>query len=654
MRTAFSLLLVLFLQQRGSAWRVSPENGVNALFIQVEVPEVNPNSGRPGPDPQPKKSPRDRLSLECLKEKYTRLSCSKVFCPPWRRCINGQCVCKLPYQCPRLGRAVCGLNGQSYVSFCQAQVVACRSSTAVFSHYGSCDEDGFKVELKKSGDRDVVQVETLKGKALICGAKSWDMAAANVVCRSLKAEARGAASAQKMTVKDLEVGPRWPSQCMSVSCTGSEYSLAECTIYEPQDVEEDTPIAAFTCYKKPQGAVPPTETTISAKVGRSTVSPECVFRATLFGMGSETVSEETMKSPPLQWDLLKLVRFIHFLSAEPVVHNTVQVRLQPEPVWQSPKNDILQYRNYTESQLECGIPNMDYVHRTRGHFLSKRMVGGQEALPWQFQWQALLMESHRVRCGGVYLGGCWVLTAAHCVRAKPKLFRVMLSLWNIVSPLATTDAAPVKNIIIHKDYNPHTYQNDIALVQLEELGGLKECLQPNPAIRAVCVPWSPLQFQPGDTCTVSGWGKNRGHWPRGQTHGRECKNGLCRTALRKPSRSYRGKKANKRQQSKQPTPILTDSLDCLYWIWSGQLAGSFNEQRLGRATFPGRNILQSTAPVERRTFAAAVCSSRTLTPAVRNGSSGLKRSTPLGREAVGMPPSWTCHFSHWRTSGTAQ
>ncbi|KAL0149974.1 hypothetical protein M9458_054633, partial [Cirrhinus mrigala] len=68
---------------------------------------------------------------------------------------------------------------------------------------------------------------------------------------------------------------------------------------------------------------------------------------------------------------------------------------------------------------------------------------------------------------------------------------------------------PVKNIIIHHEYNPQTYANDIALVRLEELNLSDKCMQDNPAVRAVCVPWSTQQFQPNDTCTISGWGRNR-------------------------------------------------------------------------------------------------------------------------------------------------
>ncbi|KAF5890531.1 complement factor I, partial [Clarias magur] len=92
---------------------------------------------------------------------------------------------------------------------------------------------------------------------------------------------------------------------------------------------------------------------------------------------------------------------------------------------------------------------------------------------------------------------------------KPQSFRIKFSLWKKISLQTTTDSVPVKNIIIHKEYNPRTYENDIALIQLEELANVKECLHPNPAVRPVCVPWSPLQFPPNYTCTISGWGRNK-------------------------------------------------------------------------------------------------------------------------------------------------
>lgn len=34
----------------------------------------------------------------------------------------------------------------------------------------------------------------------------------------------------------------------------------------------------------------------------------------------------------------------------------------------------------------------------------------------QVQWQVAIEKDGRFQCGGVYIGGCWVITAAHCMR----------------------------------------------------------------------------------------------------------------------------------------------------------------------------------------------------------------------------------------------
>lgn len=54
------------------------------------------------------------------------------------------------------------------------------------------------------------------------------------------------------------------------------------------------------------------------------------------------------------------------------------------------------------------------------------------------------------------------------------------------------------------------YENDIALLKLKKLPFEEKCLKDNPAISAVCVPWSTQLFQPNHTCSISGWGRTAG------------------------------------------------------------------------------------------------------------------------------------------------
>ncbi|KAJ0006129.1 hypothetical protein NQD34_013402 [Periophthalmus magnuspinnatus] len=179
----------------------------------------------------------------------------------------------------------------------------------------------------------------------------------------------------------------------------------------------------------------------------------------------------------------------------------------------TPKNEIRLSRQIMESLVTCGVPNMNIVDdeeevpwRGRGGRI-KRVVGGLPAQPHQIQWQVALVGTGKIHCGGAYIGGCWVLTAAHCVRNQPSAFTVKFSLWKKNRAQATTDIVPVQNIHIHPEYNDKTYENDIALVELMKLPYQEKCLPDNPAVRPVCVPWTPHLFQPNHTCSVSGWGR---------------------------------------------------------------------------------------------------------------------------------------------------
>lgn len=84
---------------------------------------------------------------------------------------------------------------------------------------------------------------------------------------------------------------------------------------------------------------------------------------------------------------------------------------------------------------------------------------------------------------------------------------VKISLWKKSGLQKTTDIVPVQDIHIHPRYNASSYENDIALLLLKKLPFMEKCFDDNPAVSAVCVPWSTQLFQPNHTCSISGWGR---------------------------------------------------------------------------------------------------------------------------------------------------
>ncbi|KAL1249212.1 hypothetical protein QQF64_020217 [Cirrhinus molitorella] len=498
--------------------------------IQQQTAKPTPTP-TPTTNPQPTEAP-DKYFLgtaQCQQQKYTWLSCSKVFCPPWRRCIGGQCVCKLPYKCPRQQLNACTLDGSVYYSMCQANAISCRSSKATFSHFSpTCKaEENVEATVAVSGSHKVVEIKMKSEKKLVCG-KDWNMAAANVVCREpLKVE-RGALNVSKITYESLDKTIEWPKECVSVRCMGYELSLAECTIYNPEPIARTTEVAVAKCYEEPEGQC---KTFVCAN-GKCLPDGKACNGIDDCGDNSDEMCCQSCRDNGFHCKSGVCIPRHAFKDGirdclggedEPSEPSQKEKDLFSDPksepdqketkLFSDPKSEIKAIRSTTESELQCGIPNMDYVYKPEEDATSrprrKRLVGGAEALPTQIQWQVAIQEGDSIHCGGAYLGGCWVLTAAHCVRPSPKSFRVKFSLWRKHRKQSTTDSIAVKNIIIHHEYNPQTYANDIALVRLEELSLSDKCMKDNPAVQAVCVPWSTEQFQPNDTCTISGWGRNR-------------------------------------------------------------------------------------------------------------------------------------------------
>ncbi|XP_038162032.1 complement factor I [Cyprinodon tularosa] len=469
---------------------------------------------------------------ECLDKKLTRASCDLMFCPPWQRCVQGHCSCKPPYLCPTEGvEPVCGTNHRSYTSYCQVMAVSCRTTKLLFSHFGKeCKENIPKFQSSLDSTTGVIKIFLPDGNGggenlLVCQ-ELWDVAAANVACKEHK-YSLGAASVDFVDYnflvnntdnKDL------PNNCVNIHCQGYETSLAECEIYNKVN-SSGRRVAAATCYKDPPeecGFTCANQKCISLNQTCDGVDDcgdrsdemcckKCrngAFRCkTGICLHKEAVGDKQIDCLDGADESQK-----HLTSSL----NEWNVKLpplgKPQAQYISRKNETRANREHLEAKLFCGIPNRDIVDDTetdvRGRTSRrKRVVGGIPANPTQIQWQVALEENRRIDCGGAYIGGCWVLTAAHCVRQNPSAFKVKFSLWKKFRAQGTTDIVPVEDIRIHPNYVPATYENDIALVKLEKLPFKEECLEDNPAVRAVCVPWTTQLFQPNHTCSISGWGR---------------------------------------------------------------------------------------------------------------------------------------------------
>uniref|UniRef100_A0A8D0QNB0 Complement factor I n=1 Tax=Sus scrofa TaxID=9823 RepID=A0A8D0QNB0_PIG len=367
-------------------------------------------------------SQEDLVEKKCLTEKYTHLSCDKVFCQPWQKCIDGTCICKLPYQCPKNGTSVCSTNGKSYPTYCQQKSFECLRPEAKFLKSGACTgEEQFSVSLDRgNGDSEgIVEVKLVdQDKKMYICAKSWSLTQANVACLDLGFKL-GALYTQR---RDPHINS---PECLHVHCRGSETSLAECT-FTKGTTSRSEGLAGVVCY-------------------------------------TENAEETEMLTADMNAERKRIKSFF-------------------------PK-------------LSCGVKSSTHIRR-------KRVVGGQPAEVGDFPWQVAIKEGEKINCGGIYIGGCWILTAAHCVRAsKAPRYQIWTSFTDWLNPDPQIVVQFVKQVIIHEKYNGTTYQNDIALIEMKKQPGRSECvlLKSVPA----CVPWSPHLFQPNDKCIVSGWGREK-------------------------------------------------------------------------------------------------------------------------------------------------
>ncbi|XP_042889921.1 serine proteinase stubble-like isoform X1 [Penaeus japonicus] len=253
----------------------------------------------------------------------------------------------------------------------------------------------------------------------------------------------------------------------------------------PTSTETSTPPPASTETSSPPPTSTETSTPPPTSTETSTPPPTSTETSTPPPTSTETstpppASTETSSPPPT--------------STETSTPPSTSTRTSTQPETSSSTTaSTIQQRFFCES---CGsVPSAS----------SLRVVGGQDVSIGEYPWMALVylrLGSGKVSiCGASIIKSRWLLSASHCFHnVGYDLVAVFLGEHDITNNTEVpTTVGSVKRVVLHPEYDPNTYDNDVALIELEA------DVDFTPLIAPVCVATAEDTPDSGKA-VVTGWG----------------------------------------------------------------------------------------------------------------------------------------------------
>ncbi|CAO1389570.1 unnamed protein product [Diamesa serratosioi] len=223
-----------------------------------------------------------------------------------------------------------------------------------------------------------------------------------------------------------------------------------------------------------------------------------------------TAAEQTTKKPPVRVTQTTKKPSKRVTTTTPV---PVQLDEEEEEVEEEGEGEEEEEENAVEeetenddqavpidsSKIQCGV---------RPQFKSGRIVGGKASAFGEFPWQVLVRESTwlglftKNKCGGVLVSNNYVITAAHCQPGFLASLVAVFGEYDISGDLETKRSVSknVKRVVVHRQYDAATFENDLAILELESPVHYDSHIVP------ICMPADSSEFT-GKVATVSGWGR---------------------------------------------------------------------------------------------------------------------------------------------------